>query len=51
MYADDMLLISENVKDLQVMLDVVINEQKSKIMHFGNKVTPMTKVDFTYAYK
>ncbi len=57
MYADDIVLISENERDLQLMLDtleewcqtwdVVINEQKSKIMHFRNKCTPVTKVKFT----
>ena len=61
MYADDLVLVSENEKDLQSMLNilddwcsewnVMINEQKSKVMHFRNKSVSLTASNFTCGTK
>jgi len=58
LYADDMVLLSENEKDLQIMLDnmyewtckwrMKVNIDKSKIMHFRKKRTQRTQFAFKY---
>jgi hypothetical protein len=57
LYADDVVLLAENEKDLQKMLDVLnfwcknnalyVNVNKSKIMHFRNPSVPRTDFNFT----
>ena len=57
LYADDVVLLAENEKDLQKMLDVLnfwcknnalyINVNKSKIMHFRNPPVPRTDFNLT----
>jgi hypothetical protein len=54
---DDVVLLAENEKDLQKMLDVLnfwckndalyVNVNKSKIMHFRNPSVPRTDFNFT----
>ena len=56
LYADDIVLLSENEDDLQKMLDaltewcskwqMVINDTKSQIVHFRKKNTEVTKFKF-----
>ena len=56
LYADDIVLISESEQNLQIMLDFVnswcnkwqmkINNEKSKIVHFGRKTLPKTSFEF-----
>ena len=58
LFADDLVLISENEKDLQLLLDkfgdwcekwnVKVNESKSKIMHFRPKRYRATDYRFKY---
>ena len=57
MYADDVILLSENESDLQKMLNALsewckkwrltVNETKTKIVHFRPKRTPLTTNVFT----
>jgi hypothetical protein len=57
LYADDVVLLSENEKDLQKMLDVLniwcknnalyVNVNKFKIMHFRDPSVPRTCFNFT----
>jgi hypothetical protein len=57
LYADDVVLLTENEKDLQKMLDVLnfwcinnalyVNVNKFKIMHFRNPSVPRTYFNFT----
>jgi hypothetical protein len=57
LYADDVVLLAENEKDLQKMLDVLnfwcknnalyVNVNKSKIMHFRNPPVPRTDFNLT----
>ncbi len=56
MYADDIVLLAENEADLQCMIDKLyecckkwrmkVNESKTNIVHFRNKVTHCTNVSF-----
>ncbi|XP_063442617.1 uncharacterized protein LOC134722912 [Mytilus trossulus] len=56
LYADDLVFITENEKDLQKMLDtlniwcckndLVVNLEKSKIVHFRTKSIPKTNFTF-----
>ena len=58
LYADDMVLIAENEKNLQLLLDELhnwcfqwrlkVNESKTKIVHFRKSKLPMTEYDFAY---
>jgi len=58
LYADDMVLISENERDLQIMLVAMnkwtdkwrlkVNIAKSKIVHFRPKRRPRTRFVFVY---
>ena len=60
-YADDMVLISETEKDLQDMLDilhewcttwdVLVNLDKSKIVHYRSAKTAETLYNFTFSGK
>ncbi len=55
-YADDLVLIAENEVDLQSLINILqnwcykwrlcVNVDKTKIMHFRNKDSPLTKVAF-----
>jgi hypothetical protein len=57
LYADDVVLLAENEKDLQKMLDVLnfwcknnalyVNVNESKIMHFRNPSVPRTDFNLT----
>ena len=57
LYADDVVLLAENEKDLQKMLDVrnfccknnalYVNVNESKIMHFRNPSVPRTNFNIT----
>ena len=61
MYADDVALIAETEKDLQAMLnvlhkwcqtwDVMVNTDKSQVVHFRKKNTPQTMVEFKLSNK
>ena len=56
LYADDIIILSENASDLQSMLDSVynwsfknmirFNEKKSNVVHFRRKRTPLSSYDF-----
>ena len=57
LYVDDVVLLAENEKDLQKILDVLnfwckndalyVNVNKSKIMHLRNPSVPRTDFNFT----
>ncbi len=57
-YADDLVLIAENPKDLQKLINILqswcyrwrlsVNIDKTKIMHFRNTNSPLTDFVFTY---
>ena len=61
MYADDMVLLAEKEKDLQIMLDELshwcdtwgmdVNEEKTKVMHFRKSGVSCTKFDFKCGIK
>ena len=61
LYADDIVLMAENESDLQTMLDcvyqwckqwrLVVNEDKTKIMHFRNDRSHRTEFVFKYGAK
>ena len=58
LYADDMVLVANNEKDLQSMLDKMhewcckwrlkVNQEKSNIVHFRNSRKPLTNFQFKY---
>ena len=53
LYADDIVLLAENERDMQSLLDIIlecckvnkihINQDKSKLVHFRNPSTPLSK--------
>ncbi len=57
-YADDLVLLAESSQDLQRLIDILqswcyrwrlsVNIDKTKIMHFREKVTPLTNYVFKY---
>ena len=58
LYADDLVLLAENEKDLQMLLDITqqwchkwklnINREKSKIVHFRNARKKQSEFKFSY---
>ena len=58
MYADDIVIMAENENNLQIMLDyikewcrkwrMVVNEDKTKVMHFRNSRSQTTEYVFKY---
>ena len=61
MYADDIVLMAENENNLQTMLDfinqwckkwkLIVNEDKTKIMHFRNNRIQKSQFNFKYGGK